>query len=124
MFAGAFAASIGKPTRQPRATPSTARDEDQDDDGGGDDDDDDDDGSRNEGAKTMSEDDDATREIARLTLRDDARAPAWPGGALPPWDVRLDEPSHVYTIHGDWAHRFHGVRSVLYTGSHTTPSAW
>jgi len=32
-----------------------------------------------------------------------------PGGALPPWDVRLDEPSHVYTIHGDWAHGFHGV---------------
>jgi hypothetical protein len=81
----------------------------------------------------MSEDDDATREIARLTLRDDAPAPApapapaaaWPGGALPPWDVRLDEPSHVYTIHGDWAHRFHGVRRVLsQTGPHTTPSAW
>ena len=61
----------------------------------------------------MSDDVDATREIANLTLRDDAPAPApaqvWPGGALPPWDVRLDEPSHVYTIHGDWAHGFHGV---------------
>jgi hypothetical protein len=56
----------------------------------------------------MSDDVDATREMANLTVRDDAPAPApaqaWPGGALPPWDVRLDEPSHVYTIHGDWAH--------------------
>jgi hypothetical protein len=64
-------------------------------------------------SRNMSDDVDATREMANLTVRDDTPAPApaqaWPGGALPPWDVRLDEPSHVYTIHGDWAHGFHGV---------------